>query len=113
MRRILDLEGTMTDLRYDAHFAIRVKTHLQPPPGVIDGEALKPTFRGARRELLELHAALSRVLTQFGYAMDLDSLRGNLRTSVGGPTDFSKIPFQEPSGTIIQGSEVGGAPPTV
>lgn len=94
----------MTNLRYDAHLAIRVKTHMQPPPGVIDGEALRPSFRGARRELLELHSALSRVLTNFGYAIDLDSLRGNLRTTVDGGAHES--PFREPNGTVVPGSEV-------
>jgi hypothetical protein len=74
----------MTTLRYDAHFAIRVKTHMQPPESALTSEALAPSFRGARRELLELHAALSRVLSNFGYDIDLDSLRGNLRTAVDG-----------------------------
>jgi hypothetical protein len=74
----------VTDLRYDAHFAIRVKTHMQPPESATTSEELAPSFRGARRELLELHAALSRILSNFGYAIDLDSLRGNLRTTVDG-----------------------------
>lgn len=103
----------MTDLRYDAHFAIRVKTHMQPPPGVIDGDGLRPSFRGARRELLELHAALSRVLSNFGYAADLDSLRGNLRTTVDrGPPDMTlgPNPVPEPGGPMTTpGAQTGAA----
>lgn len=69
------------NLRYDLHFAIRVQAHMQPPPGAITNDALVPSFRAARREMLELHVALQRVLTNFGYAIDLDSLKGKLRTA--------------------------------
>lgn len=69
------------NLRYDLHFAVRVKAHMQPPEGAITNEALVPSFRAAWREMVELHVALQRVLTNFGYTIDLDSLKGKLRTS--------------------------------
>jgi hypothetical protein len=69
------------NLRYDLHFAIRVKAHMQPPEGVVTSEPLTPSFRAARREMIELHVALQRVLTNFGYDIDLDSLRGKLKTA--------------------------------
>jgi hypothetical protein len=94
------------NLRYDLHFAIRVKAHMQPPLGAITSEALVPTFRAARREMLELHVALQRVLVNFGYDIDLDSLRGKLRTS---PENEAPVP---PPGMALPpvNLSVGGLP---
>jgi len=95
------------NLRYDLHFAIRVKAHMQPPLGAITGEALVPSFRAARREMLELHVALQRVLVNFGYDIDLDSLRGKLRTAPDHEPPVPPPGFALPTVAL----SAGGIPP--